>query len=65
MAYVDVGDSRIFKNMFVSQLNGNPSLYKYRLTWIKDDNLCMKNSFLNIANRDTILNLGSDYRVCF
>ena len=28
VAYVEVGDSRSFKNTFVSQLNGNPILFE-------------------------------------
>ena len=30
VAYVEVRESRIFKSTFVSQLNGNPTLSKYR-----------------------------------
>ena len=35
VAYVEVGESRNLKGTFVSQLNGNPTLYKDQSTRIK------------------------------
>ena len=65
VAYVEVGESRIFKSTLVSQLNGNPTLSKDRLTWIKVGILYMKPKLLTAANHDTMLNLGCDCGVCF
>ena len=65
VAYVEVGESRIFKSTLVSQLNGNPTLSKDRLTRIKASILYMKPKLLTAANHDTMLNLGCDCGVCF
>ena len=42
MAYVKVGESRIFKSTLVSQLNGNPTLFEDQTTRIKASILYMK-----------------------
>ena len=65
VAYVEVGESRNFKSTIVSQLNGNPTLYKDQLTQIKASILYMKPKFPTTANHDTMLNLGCDCCVCF
>ena len=65
VAYVEVRESRIFKSTFVSQLNGNPTLSKYRLTWIRASTLYVKPKLLTTMNHDIILNLGCDCGVCF
>jgi len=65
VAYVMVGESRIFKSTLVSQLNGNPSLSKDRLTQIKAGILYMKPKLLSAGNHDTLLKLGCDCGVCF
>ena len=51
--------------MFVSQLNGNPTLSKDQLTQIKAGNLYMKPKILIATNHDSTLHLGCDYDVCF
>lgn len=63
VAYVEVGSSIILSTL-VSQLNGNQTLPKVRLTHIKPGNLYMKPKFLTVANYDTISNLVYDYVVC-
>ena len=65
MAYVEVGEFRIFKSTLVSQLNGNSILSKDESTRIKAGILYMKPKLLTAANHDTMLNLGCDYEVCF
>ena len=60
-----VGESRIFKSTLVSQLNGNPSLSKDRLTRIRAGILYMKPKLLSVGNHDTLLKLGCDCGVCF
>ena len=64
MASVEVGESKIFKSTLVSQLNGNPTLSKDCLTWIKVGILYMKPKLLTTANHDTKLNLDYDCGVC-
>ena len=64
VAYVKVGESRIFKSTLVSQLNGNPTLSKDLLTWIKVGISYVKPKILTAANHDTMLNLGCDCGVC-
>ena len=65
MAYVEIGESRTFKSALVSQLNGNPTLCKDRLTHIKVGILYMKTKLLTVENHNTELNLGCDCGVCF
>ena len=60
-----IGESRIFKSTLVSQLNGNPSLSKDRLTRIKAGILYMKPKLLSVGNHDILLKLGYDCGVCF
>ena len=64
MAFVEVGESRIFKSTLVSQLNGNPTLFEDRLTWIKAGILYMKPKLLTDTNHDTLLNPSCDFGVC-
>jgi hypothetical protein len=64
VAYVEVGESRIFKSILVSQLNGNPTLSKDQLFWVKAG--ILKNpKLLTVANHGTMLKLGSDCGMCF
>ena len=63
VAYVE--ESRIFKNTLVSQWNGNPTLSKDRLTWMKVGILYKKPKLLTAANHNTILNYGFDCGGCF
>ena len=65
MAYVEVREFIIFKNALVSQLDGNPTLSKDWLTWIKVGKLYMKPKHLSAANYDTMLIFGCDCGVCF
>jgi hypothetical protein len=65
MAYVEVGESRIFKGTFAGHLNGNPILSKDQLTWIKVGILYMQPKLLTTINRDTMLNLGCDCGMFF
>ena len=65
MAYVGVGESRIFKSTLVSQWNGNPTLSRDRFTRIKVSILYMRPKLLTAAIHDTMLNLGCDCGVCF
>ena len=65
VAYVKVGESRIFKSTLVSQLNGNPTISKDRLTRIKVGILYIKLEPFTAENHDTMLNLGCDCGVCF
>ena len=60
MAYVAVGESRIFKSTFVSQLNEDPILSKDCLTRIRVGILYMKPKLLIVANHDAMLNLNCD-----
>jgi hypothetical protein len=53
--YVAVGESRIFKSTFVSQLNGDPILYEDCLTRIRAGILYMKPKLLIVENHDTML----------
>ena len=64
VAYVEVGESRIFKSILVSQLNGNPTLSKNRLSWIKVG-MFINPKLLTVANHGTMLMLGSDCGLCF
>jgi hypothetical protein len=64
VAYVDVGESRVFKSTLVSQLNGNLTS-KNRLTHIKVGILNMKPKLLTTTNHDTMLNIGCYSGVCF
>lgn len=57
VANVKIHDSRMFKSMVVSQMNGNPTLFKDRLAWRKDGILYMNPKLLTTANHDTTLNL--------
>ena len=61
VAYVEVGESTIFRIIHVSLLNGNPTLSKVRLNRIKTSNLYMKPKLLTIATRDTMLHLGCNF----
>ena len=65
IAYLEVGESRIFKSTLVSQLNGNPTLSKDQLTRIKASILYMKPKLLSVGNHDTMLKLGCDCGVYF
>ena len=65
MAYVEVGEFRIFKSTRVGQLNDTPTLFKDQLTRIKVGILYMKPKLLTVTNHVTMLNLGCDCRVCF
>ena len=64
VAYIEVGESRIFKSKLVSQLNGNPTLYEDQSTHIKVGILYMKPKLLITAHHDTMLNIGCDCGVC-
>ena len=55
VAYVEVGESRNFKSTIVSQLNGNPTLYKDLLTRVKASILFMKPKLLTAVNQGTML----------
>ena len=55
MAYVEVGDSRISKTLLVSQLAGNPTLYKNELTQIMVGILYMKPKIHITANHNIML----------
>lgn len=48
VAYVEVGDSRCLK-VHVSQLNGNSTLFNYRLTFIKARKLYKKPKLLTFT----------------
>ena len=64
VACVEVGESRIFKSIHVSQLNGNPTLFKDWLAWNKTYVLYVRPKHLTATNYDTMLNLGCDYGLC-
>ena len=62
----EVGESTIFKSTLFSQLNGNSTLSKDELTWIKFGILCRRPKLFTTANHDYIMfNLGCDCGVCF
>ena len=65
VAYVQVGKSGIFKSIIVRQLNGNPTLSKDWLTWIKASILYIKPKLLNATNHDTMLHPRCDCGGCF
>ena len=65
VAYVEVGESGIFQNKFVSQLNGNPTSFKDQLTQKKASILYMKPKLLATANHDTLLNFDCTCEVYF
>ena len=60
VACVELGESRIFKSVVVSQMNSNPTLSTYRLTWIEVDILYMMPELLTVANHDTMFYLSCD-----
>ena len=64
-AYVEVGESRIFKNTLVGQLSDNPTLSKDLLTRINAGIFYMKHKLFTTANHDTMLKFGRDCEVCF
>ena len=64
MAYVEVGESKIFKSTCVSRLNSSPTSSKDQLTRIKAGILYMKPKLAITANHDIVLNLGCDCGVC-
>ena len=49
LAYMKVGESRIFKSTLLSQLNDNPTLWKNPLTRTKAGILYMKPKLLTAA----------------
>ena len=49
VSHVKVGKSKNFQSTLVSQLNGNPTISKDQLTWIKADTLYMKLKLLIAA----------------
>ena len=55
MAYVEMGESRVFKSIIISQSNGNPTLSKEQLTQIKVSIFYMKPKLLTAANHDTYI----------
>ena len=64
MAFVELGDSRISKSIFASQLNDSPTLSQDWLTQIKVGNLYIKPKLLTTANHGTFQNISCDYGVC-
>ena len=54
VVYVEVGESKFVETTLVSQLNGNPTLIKDRLTQIKVVMLYMKPKLLIATTHDTM-----------
>ena len=50
VAYIEEGDSKIFKSAFVSQLNGNPTLSKGQLNPMKASNFYTNHELLTATN---------------
>ena len=65
VGYVEVGESRISKSTLDSQLNGNPTLSKDRLTRSKAGILYTKPTLHFVVNHVTMLNLSCDCGVYF
>jgi len=65
VAYVEVGEFKIFISILISHLDGNSTLSKKQLTWNKIDILYMKLKIFSARNHDTILELSCDDGVYF
>ena len=66
MPYVEFERAKIYKSILVSQLNGNPTLSKDRLTRIKSGIIYSEEKVKTLANHDTsLLKLGCDCAVVF
>ena len=65
LPYVEFERAKIYKSTLVSQLNGNPTLSKDRLTRIKSGIIYTEEKVKTLANHDTLLKLGCDCAVVF
>ena len=65
LPYVEFEGAKIYKSTLVSQLNGNLTLSKDRLTRIKSGIIYTEEKVKTLANRDTLLKLGCACSVVF
>ena len=65
LPYVEFERTKIYKSTLVSQLNGNPTLSKDKLTRIKSGIIYIEEKVKTLANHDTLLKLGCNCAVVF